>query len=82
MAGFGERWAMGIWVDGVWWNFHQNIPDSLRIWMPGAGVKLPSEHWVDIFQLTRTVSLKQNYRSQKARLVHLETFPELWTWMD
>jgi hypothetical protein len=38
--------------------------------------------WVEILQLTRTVSQKQNYRSQKARLVQLVTFPELWTLMD
>ena len=38
--------------------------------------------WVDILQLTRTVSQKQNYRSQKARLVPLEPFPELWTLMN
>lgn len=30
--------------------------------------------WVDVFQLTRIVSQKQGYRSQKARLVDLETF--------
>ena len=38
--------------------------------------------WVDKLQLTRTVSQKQNYRSQKARLVPLEPFPELWTLMN
>jgi hypothetical protein len=32
-----------------------------------------------VLQLTRPISQKQ---SQKARLVHLETFPELWTLMD
>ena len=35
-----------------------------------------------ILQLARRVSQKQSDRSQKARLVHLETFPELWTLMD
>jgi hypothetical protein len=38
--------------------------------------------WVDILQLARTVSQKHNYRSQKARLVHVETFLELWTLVD
>jgi hypothetical protein len=37
--------------------------------------------WVDIFQSVRTVSQKQTYKSQKARLVQLEIFPELWTSM-
>lgn len=36
VAGFGERWGLG-------WNFHQNIPDSLGIGMPGAREKLPAE---------------------------------------
>jgi hypothetical protein len=31
--------------------------------------------WVGIFQLTRAVS-------QKARVIHIETFPELWTLLD
>jgi hypothetical protein len=31
--------------------------------------------WVDILQLTRTVSQKQNYKCQQERL---EVFPELW----
>jgi hypothetical protein len=35
-----------------------------------------------ILQLARRVSQKQSDRSQKARLVHLETFPELWTLTD
>ena len=35
---------------------------------------------IDILQLTRTVSQKQNYRSQKARLVQLETFPQHGLW--
>jgi hypothetical protein len=34
--------------------------------------------WVDIFQLTRTIGQKWNYRSQKAKLVRFETFPELY----
>lgn len=34
---------------------------------------------IDTLQLARTQ--KQNYRSQKARIVHLETFTELWTLM-
>lgn len=39
--------------------------------------------WVDILQLITTVSQKQNYKNQKkARLLHLETFPKLCTWMD
>ena len=33
--------------------------------------------WVDILQLTSTVSQKQTYRSPKARLVCFETFPKL-----
>lgn len=38
--------------------------------------------WVNVLPLTRMVSQKQNYRSRKARLVHLEIIPELWTLMD
>lgn len=34
---------------------------------------------VDKLQLASTVSMKQSYRSQKARLVQLETVLELWT---
>lgn len=37
---------------------------------------------VDSLQLARTISNEQSYRSQKSRLVHLGTFPELWTVMD
>lgn len=33
--------------------------------------------WVNIFQLARTIGQKRNYKIQKARLVHLETFLEL-----
>jgi hypothetical protein len=33
--------------------------------------------WVDILQLTRTVSQNQTYRSQKVMLLDLETFSEL-----
>lgn len=38
--------------------------------------------WVETSQLTRAVSQKEDYRSQKARLEHLKTSPELWTLMD
>jgi hypothetical protein len=34
--------------------------------------------WIDVLELTRTVSQKQSYRSWKARLVDLETFPVPW----
>lgn len=37
---------------------------------------------VDSLQLARTISNEQSYSSQKTRLVHLGTFPELWTVMD
>lgn len=32
------------------WNFHPNIPHSLGIWMPGAGVKLPPKHFSRLLQ--------------------------------
>ena len=38
--------------------------------------------WVGLFLFTRTVSQKQNYRSQKARIIYLEIFSELGTLMD
>ena len=38
-----EMWQ-GLEQDGrgdLGWSFHLNIPDSLGIWMPGAGMNLP-----------------------------------------
>lgn len=35
------------------------------------------QDWVDTLLLARNGFQKQNYRSQKARLTHLENFPEL-----
>jgi hypothetical protein len=40
--------------------------------------------WIDILQLTRTVSQSgtAEYRSQEARLAHIEAFPERWALID
>ena len=38
--------------------------------------------WVDILQLARTIRQLAELQKPKARLVHLETSPELWTLMD
>ena len=43
----GLSWG-GVWSEawgggGSGWYFHLNISDSLDIWMPGTGVKLPSK---------------------------------------
>lgn len=46
LGGLSEMWQ-GLDRDegGVLgWNSHQNIPNSLGIWMSGARLKLPPEH--------------------------------------
>lgn len=55
---------------------------TLGVWDPNVALSLSQGEllgikivfWIDIFWLTITVSQKQNYRNQKARLVDLGTF--------
>lgn len=47
---------------------------------PDELLRTKTVFWVDILQLARTVSQKQNYRSQNARLVHVETFLDCGLW--
>jgi len=61
---------------GVW---DLSIATSLS---QGELLRTKTMSWVDMIRLTRTVTLKWNYRNQKASLVHLETSPELWIVMD
>ena len=63
-------WCWVLWVPGL----HQTF---LRV-----SFKYQAIFEVDILQMVRTVSQKQKYNSQKSWLVHLGTFPELWTLMD
>ena len=60
---------------------------TLGIWDPSGSLSISQDElrrtkptsWVDLFQLTRAVSQNQTYRNQKAKVVHLKTFPELRT---
>ena len=48
----------------------------------GELLNIKTAPWVDILQLTRTVSQKLNYRSQNHKVGPLEDFPELRALMD
>ena len=70
------------------WKVFINPPEStMGVWHSCVGLSLfqgellstKTMFWVDKYL---TKSQKQTYRSQKARLVPLETFPELWILID
>ena len=67
----------GVWDPSVIWSFSQ-----LSFYAQKQTNKQTTMTWVDILQLTRTVSHTWNFRSHKIRLVLLETFPELRALMD
>lgn len=74
-----SQWKVFIsWVTilGVW---DRRVALSLS---QGEILSTKTMFWLDIVQLTRTVSQKWNYKTQNSRLAHLETSLELWALID
>lgn len=72
----------------LWWSMNwRRLPRYGIKPIPRWVFGIPGKHtktmlWMDILQFTRTVRWKWYHQSEKARLVHFETFPELWTLME